>query len=211
MDRKVSTSIPYIKGYRVMKLAVFGCSHTGVGPRKWNQTWPYHLYEATKLVINNFAIGGTSTQFQYDLFKKNIDNFDKFIFQFTVPYRLTKQTGPIRQEESETYTYFSNMTGNLERNTAGKFNREYEKWIKKDTGNIIKEYTNICKKIKSHNKCLFAFYMFMNDTNVKGTAVLQEKFPNIVYNNDPRHSKSRHLSNEENKIIAAYIKEKCKL
>jgi hypothetical protein len=188
-----------------MKIAIFGCSHTGSGPKEWNETWPFHLYRSTKLEINNFAIGGSSTQFQYDLFQKNINSFDKFIFQFTAPNRLTKQTGPINQILFDTYTYFPYNTENLERSTPSKYNKEYKRWIKNDNGEILKEYTKICKEVSSHNKCLFAFYMMSHHSNVQGLDVMQDIFPNIIISNDI------HLESKENQVIAKYIKEKCKL
>ena len=65
-----------------MKIAVFGCSQSGVGPRRWNETWPYILNKLTGLETSNFAIEAP-TQF-YDIFKQNIHNFDKFIFVYYV-------------------------------------------------------------------------------------------------------------------------------
>ena len=193
-----------------MKIAVFGCSHSGVGPRRWNETWPYILNKLTGLEISNFAIGGTSTQFQYDIFKQNIHNFDKFIFQFTMPYRLTKQVGPISQKISDTYIYFPHMTANnLERSTPGKFNEEYEKWIQDDNGEILGEYKNICKQVSSHEKCLFSFFMFNHHSNVQGIEIMQEIFPDIIGGTSDRAG--QHLSRKKNKVIAKYIKEKCKL
>ena len=58
-----------------MKLAVFGCSHTGCGPREWKETWPYFLYNDTRLSITNYAIGGSSTQFQYEILHQNQNYF----------------------------------------------------------------------------------------------------------------------------------------
>jgi hypothetical protein len=189
-----------------MKIAVFGCSHSGIGPRKWNQTWPYFFHKFTGLEISNFAIGGTSTQFQYEMFKDNIDNFDNFIFQFTMPYRLTKQIGSIKQIKKGMYTHFPNMTANnLECSTAGRFNAEYKKWIKNDNGEILGEYQNICKEVSSHEKCLFSFHMIKHNTNVDGIEIMQNNFPELITAN------GIHLQMKENKKIATYIKEKCKL
>ena len=195
-----------------MKIAVFGCSHSGIGPRKWNHTWPFLLYKFTNLEINNFAIGGTSTQFQYEIFKDNIDNFDNFIFQFTMPHRLTKQIGSIKQIKKGMYTYFPNMTSNnLERSTAGRFNAEYKKWIKNDNGEILNEYQNICKEVSSHEKCLFSFYMFRHKSNVQDIEIMQETFPEMLYDHSKKNLPGQHLSRKGNKVIAKYIKEKCKL
>ena len=214
MDRKVSASVSYTKGYYKMKLAVFGCSHSGCGPRDWNETWPYHLYKTTKLEIHNFAVGGTSTQFQYEIFKKHIDKFDKFIFQYTSPYRfteyreITKKKGdlPTVMDKFRKYTYFAQGTGNyLICNTSANFNKKYKSWIKKDKGEIEKEYKNICKEVDGHEKCLFSFHFVRNPTNVKDIEIMQNNFPEIIPN------PTIHLSNEENKIIANYIKEKCNL
>jgi len=189
-----------------MKISVFGCSHSGIGPRKWNQTWPYFLHKFTGLEISNFAIGGSSTQFQYEIFNDNIGNFDKFIFQFTVPYRLTKQIGPINQKKFGTYTYFPSMTANnLERSTAGKFNEEYKEWIKNDDGEILNEYKNICKEVSNHEKCLFSFYMMRHKSNVQDIEIMQNNFPKLITDT------GIHLQMKENKKIATYIKEKCKL
>ena len=137
-------------------------------------------------------------------------HFDKFIFQFTMPYRLTKQIGPISQKKFGTYTYFPHMTAlSLERSTAGKFNEEYKEWIKDDDGEILDEYKNICKQVINHKKCLFSFYMFQHKTNVQGIEIMQEIFPDMIGNTSDLAG--QHLNRKENKVIAKYIKEKCKL
>ena len=69
-----------------MKIAVFGCSHSGGGPCHPKETWPWYLSEMQPDIIHwhNYAIGGTSTQWQYDQFQKVYDRFDKFIFPLTI-------------------------------------------------------------------------------------------------------------------------------
>tara|TARA_Y200000002_G_C22669557_1_gene659372 strand:- start:718 stop:1314 length:597 start_codon:yes stop_codon:yes gene_type:complete len=198
-----------------MKLAIYGCSHTGSGPIKWNETWPYHLYKSTKIDISNFAIGASSTQFQYDLFKNNINNFDKFIFQFTSPYRLTKYINPIQQTKVKKYSFFPNHSNdkpmefrtsiNLESSTPGKYNKEYKRWIANDNGEILEEYKKICTVVNNHENCLYAFHWIENYTNVQGIDIMQNNFPDIILN------PGIHLDSEENQIIAMYIKERCKL
>ena len=198
-----------------MKLAVFGCSHTGAGTRKWNETWPYHLCKSTEISISNFAIGATSTQFQYDLFENSVNNFDKFIFQFTNPYRLTTYIRPIEQKKVKNYSFFPNhskdapiefmTTMNLKTSTPGKYNEEFKNWIENDNGEILEHYKKICKVVNSHQKCLYAFHWIKDDdTNVQGIDVMQNNFPDII-----RHSE--HLNSEENQTIAMFIKERCKL
>ena len=197
-----------------MKLAIYGCSHTGAGVTPWNETWPYHLYKSKKIHISNFAIGATSTQFQYDLFENSVNNFDKFIFQFTSPYRLTKYIRPIQQKKIKKYSFFPNhskdeaielrTSDNLETSTPGKFTEEYKKWISNDNGEILEHYQKICKDVNRHKKCLYAFYWIKDKTNVKGIDIMQNNFPDIV-------RPGAHLDSQENQIIANYIKEKCKL
>lgn len=192
-----------------MKIAVFGCSHTGSGPKNYTETWPHILYKkCNDIEVTNFAVGGTSTQFQYTLFKENIYSFDKFIFQFTNPYRLTKMTPGKKltlNKENKFYYYDITASTNLTYSTPGRYNKEYKEWIKNDKGEILLEYEQICKEISKDKKCLFCFHFFKHPSNVNDITVLQNIFPNIIV--DP----SEHLNKKENKIIAKYIKETCKL
>ena len=192
-----------------MKLAVFGCSHTGIGPRHFDETWPYHLQfrqKDTKVHITNFALGGTSTQFQYEIFKNEIDNFDKFIFQFTQPFRLTEQLGPLPPlSKHMSYKYLDPKLFNYVKGTAGSPNKNYNNWVKNDKGDILKEYKKICLEVSSHEKCLYSFHVFKNHSERDKIDILAKIFPKMLYSTDI------HLSSKQNVKISSYIKEKCKL
>jgi len=190
-----------------MKLAVFGCSHTGCGPREFDETWPYFLYKDTRLTITNYAVGGSSTQFQYEIFKKEIDNYDAFIFQFTSCYRLTemKTSMPDLMRNSK-YSFYDIHTGDaLECYTPGRFGDSYSEWIKNDNGKILEDYQEICVDIFNHEKCLFCFYMTYSSYNVDNIPVLTDLFPDLNIHPD------RHLGKEGNQYLAEKIKGFCKL
>lgn len=73
-----------------MKIATFGCSWTHGVPiiddhYSWSQSISKHHQ------IDNYAIGGSSLSFQVYCFNEVLkhENYDKVIFQFTAPGRLT--------------------------------------------------------------------------------------------------------------------------
>jgi hypothetical protein len=76
-----------------MRIATFGCSWThGVGAIDKHFNWPLALSKLRpEWYIDNYALGGSSLSFQLYCYNKAIkhNDYDKVIFQFTNPGRLT--------------------------------------------------------------------------------------------------------------------------
>ena len=73
-----------------MKIATFGCSWTaGVANLDDHYSWSQSISKHHE--VDNYAIGGSSLSFQVYCFNKVLkhENYDKVIFQFTTPGRLT--------------------------------------------------------------------------------------------------------------------------
>jgi hypothetical protein len=76
-----------------MKIATFGCSWThGLGNIDNHYNWPKFISEENlEWQVDNYAVGGSSISFQLYCLNKALEynNYDKIIFQFTTPGRLT--------------------------------------------------------------------------------------------------------------------------
>jgi hypothetical protein len=73
-----------------MKVATFGCSWThGVGSVDDHYSWSQSISKHYE--IDNYAVGGSSLSFQVYCFNEVLkhNNYDKIVFQFTTPGRLT--------------------------------------------------------------------------------------------------------------------------
>ena len=97
---------------------------------------------------------------------------------------------------------------NLERSTPENPNEEYEKWIQDDNGEILGEYKNICKQVSSLEKCLFSVLMFNPNPKCTRHRNNARNISDIIGGTSICR---QHSSRKKNKVIAKYIKEKCKL
>lgn len=97
-----------------MRIATFGCSWThGVGTVDKNYSWPEAISETSKdLYVHNYALGGSSLSFQVFCLEEVLrhESYDKIIFQFTVPGRLT-----YFEEDYDVLQWHRNYTGNYSR------------------------------------------------------------------------------------------------
>jgi len=97
-----------------MRIATFGCSWThGVNTVDNNYSWPEAISEKNKdLYVHNYALGGSSLSFQLFCMTEVLrhKSYDKIIFQFTVPGRLT-----YFPEDCDVLKWHRNYTGNYSR------------------------------------------------------------------------------------------------
>ena len=198
-----------------MKIAVFGCSHSGGGPCHPKETWPWYLSEMQPDIIHwhNYAIGGTSTQWQYDQFQKVYDRFDQFIFQFTTPYRLTQ--GSINDAKKLKENYICHPTNNkptwkfkgkpmpLMKHNAGRASQEWIDWISSGKNEILKEYREICETVINDKKALYCFYFAPNEANLPNVDVISENYLKI--------KPTKHYTAVQNHGLAHFLKSKTQL
>ena len=194
----------------MITVGIFGCSWSW-GIKTFKDNWPYELSILNRsVIIKNYSYGATSLEWSYNNFKKYKNHCDLTIFQFTKPFRLTRQLSSIeiKKQTENLYTLDSaHAHKNLHRWTASRVEQSegidpYIDWLKQGDDRILNDYYTLIDKVEKKSDYCFFFYQ-PEEKNYKKIDCIEKEcscFDDYIVND--------HFNLKGNKWLANYINQK---